>query len=419
MSDPSPFGGGGNFFEGIFGDLLKLLHTEGPVNWELTKQLANAVATEGKPEPNVDPLERIRLEELTRVAELHVADATGLATTSTGRTVTVAPVGRAQWAWQTLEDWRPLLQTMAESLSAAEAAGAGPPVPATEEPGEQFSNLLGQWATALGPTLLGMQFGSTVGHLAQRAMGQYHLPVPRPVGDELLIVPANIAAFASDWSLPLDDLRLWVCTSELCHHAVMTRTAVRERLLQLLESYVSAFEADSTAIEDRLAGLDPSDPATLQQALGDPAALLGEARSATQRDLVPRIAALVAAVEGYVDHVLDNVGRRLVSSYELLSEALRRRRVERGQGERFVEQLFGLELGQDLFDRGARFIDGVVERAGEDALASLWRSGEHLPTPAELDAPGLWLERTSFLSGERQEDPGGDAGSGGPATEGP
>jgi uncharacterized protein (DUF2342 family) len=26
-------------------------------------------------------------------------------------------------------------------------------------------------------------------------------------------------------------------------------------------------------------------------------------------------------------------------------------------------------------------------------LAKLWQSAEHLPTPNELDAPGLWLAR--------------------------
>ena len=36
---------------------------------------------------------------------------------------------------------------------------------------------------------------------------------------------------------------------------------------------------------------------------------------------------------------------------------------------------------------------GVVERAGEDGLARLWEAERTLPTPAEIDAPGLWLAR--------------------------
>ncbi|HYD10108.1 MAG TPA: zinc-dependent metalloprotease, partial [Acidimicrobiales bacterium] len=75
------------------------------------------------------------------------------------------------------------------------------------------------------------------------------------------------------------------------------------------------------------------------------------------------------------------------------TEALHRRRVETGQGERFVELLLGFELGREQFDRGETFVKGVVERGGEAALARLWTSARELPTPNEVDAPGLWLAR--------------------------
>ena len=109
-----------------------------------------------------------------------------------------------------------------------------------------------------------------------------------------------------------------------------------------------------------------------------------------------QLQALTAALEGYVDHVMDTVGHRLISSYGSLTEALRRRRVERGEADRFVERLFGLELGQAQFDRGAAFVKGVLDRGGEQSLTRLWTSARLLPTPAEVDAPGLWLERISI-----------------------
>ena len=58
-----------------------------------------------------------------------------------------------------------------------------------------------------------------------------------------------------------------------------------------------------------------------------------------------------------------------------------------------MERLFGLELGQAQYDRGQAFVRGVLERAGDDGLNRLWRSAAELPTPAEIDAPGLWLAR--------------------------
>ena len=156
---------------------------------------------------------------------------------------------------------------------------------------------------------------------------------------------------------------------------------------------------DLSTLEDRLVGVDPSDMDALQSALGDPEALLGAMQTPAQRLLAERLAAAAAALIGYVDHIAAQVGARLVGNPALLSEALRRRRVARGQGERFVERLFGLEINQAQIDRGAAFVGGVIERAGEDALLGLWTGSASLPTPAEITAPGLWLERTSY---ERQ-----------------
>ena len=56
--------------------------------------------------------------------------------------------------------------------------------------------------------------------------------------------------------------------------------------------------------------------------------------------------------------------------------------------DRFTGRLFGLELGQDLWDPGTAFVDGVVERAGEDALGRLWSTRRRPPTVAEVRPPG-------------------------------
>ncbi|MED6329893.1 MAG: zinc-dependent metalloprotease, partial [Actinomycetota bacterium] len=69
------------------------------------------------------------------------------------------------------------------------------------------------------------------------------------------------------------------------------------------------------------------------------------------------------------------------------------RRVGTGEADRFVERILGLDLTQDQVDRGTACVEGVVDRNGADGLARLWSDKRHLPTPAEVDAPGLWLAR--------------------------
>jgi putative hydrolase len=214
-----------------------------------------------------------------------------------------------------------------------------------------------------------------------------------------MLVVANIEHFGAEWSLSADDLRLWVCLQEVAVHTVLRVPHVRARLDDLLAQYVAGFEPDSGALEDRLSGLDISDPGSmggLQSLFGDPQMLLGAMQSPAQREMLPGFEALVSAIVGYVDRVVDLAGQRLLQNHGMLAEAVRRRRVEADPSDRFVERLFGLELTQAAYDRGNAFVAGIVERAGDDGLARLWESERTLPTPAELDAPGLWLARIEF-----------------------
>jgi putative hydrolase len=386
VSQPGPE----NPFEGLpfLGDLAKMLQSSGPVSWDAARQFAAQVASDGASEANPDPVERIRLEELARVADLRVADLTGLPTSTTGRVVEILPVTRTEWARRTLDGWRPLLEKLSTSLTSASTAGQTED--ATDDP---LVSLLQGFSAAFGPLLFGMQAGAMVGHLATRALGQYDLPVPRPPSDELIVVSRNLEEFGEEWSVPADDLRLWICLSELATHAVLGVPHVRARLNDLLLEYAGSFRIDPSGLEERLGDVDPTNPEALQAALGDPAALMGAIQSPAQQALLPRLDALIAAIVGYVDWVMDTTGEGLIGSYGMLTEALRRRRVEAGEGDRFVEHLLGLHMTQPTYDRGERFVQGVVERAGAEALARLWSDERNLPTPNEIDAPGLWLAR--------------------------
>ena len=385
MTEGNP--SGENPFEGLpfLGDLARMLQSQGPLSWDAGRQFALQVATGGVVEANPDPIERIRLEQLSRVAELRVSDATGLPVSASGSAVTVVPVTRGEWARRTLDAYRPYLEHLASSL----AAGAGD----DEVASDPTAQLLGGIFTMIGPMILGMQSGAMVGHLAARSLGQYDLPLPRPPSDRLMVVSPNIEEFGQEWSLPPDDLRLWICLSELTTHTVVNLPHVRARLVAMVSEYVSGFRVQPGSLDASLGTLDPTDPTALQQALSDPTALLGAIQSPEQRAMLPRLEALVDVIVGYVDHVMDTVGTTLIGSYAMLTEALHRRRVEAGSADRFVEHLFGLELGRARYERGAAFVDGVVSRAGRDALSRLWRSERELPTPAEVDAPGLWLAR--------------------------
>ena len=200
-----------------------------------------------------------------------MAEATGIGPTSGSGGVAFEAVGPGQWSFRVLEAYRGVLKSMidAEQQGAAAVPTSMDLSELDPEGSAGLGGLLGQFALTLGPVFLGMQFGSAAGHLARRAFGQYALPLPWPESPTLLLVPGNVARFAEDWSLPLQEVQLWVCVRELTMHAVLTRPGVRSSLTTLLGDASAHAAAAQRSIVERL-GEGLTDPAALEDASQNP-----------------------------------------------------------------------------------------------------------------------------------------------------
>ncbi|MEY2958598.1 MAG: hypothetical protein RLZZ01_1166 [Actinomycetota bacterium] len=380
---PNPFGSGPFAGLPLFGDMARALQGQGPLNWDAARQFALLSAAEGRAEPNVDPMVRIAHVDLARIAGMHVNDVTGSDTSFPEPRV----VTRTQWAAETLDAYRPLFNDLATALSRQPEGSSDDPMAA----------MMAGISRMLQPTMMGMAVGSMVGSLAKQVFGLHDLPIPRPA-QEIVIVADTIDAFAADWEIPIDPMRLWVLAHELSGYQLFSIDALREELATMVRGHAGGFRPDPSAIADHLSGFDPmagGDPmAALQQAFSDPEVLLGAVHSPQQRELQPKLDAAVAAVVGVTDWVVDAVAARLIGGEALrIAEAVRRRRVERSHEEVFVEKLLGIRVGDDQVVRGKAFVQGVVDRVGEHGLMGLLRQHASLPTPSELDAPGLWIAR--------------------------
>ena len=275
---------------------------------------AISIATEGTSEPNVDPVERIALEQLARVADLHVADVTGLSTSveRPGR-VSVVPVNRTRWVMDSLEAYRP----------ARRAPGRRPRRrrPTTLDEADDDDPMAGMFAgmlQMLQPMVLAMTAGSMVGHLGHRSLGQYDLPIPRPSragADELLLVVPEHRRVRRR----VEPRRATTCA---CGSASTRSPTTRcsacptcgPRSTTCCSQYASGFRNDPGALEERLGEIDLADPSVAGRAAGGASAhprwSSAPSRSPEQDALLPRLEALVAVVVGVVDHVMDVVGEQ-------------------------------------------------------------------------------------------------------------
>ena len=385
----------GNFSSGIpfFDQIAKAMSSAGPVQWDMARQFAMMTATNSSAEPNVEPTARIAVQQLSTVADLHVRDITGLSTSDTTQPPVIDVVTRSTWTHHTLEAFK---------FYFSEFSGNPTPAPgdvSLELESNGMDAMMANLTKMMAPAMLGMSVGSMVGQLSLRAFGQYDLPLPRKPKSQLLFVARNSEEFAKDWSIEVEDMQMWLLIQELTFHALFRIGYIRDAITNAVKQHVAGFHPSPNALGQRLTNIDVAntDPAAIiQQLLGDPTMLLGSERSASQKALAPKLDAMICAIVCYVDHVVDTGASRILGNGAQISEAVRRRRVESSSQDQYVEQLFGIYLTDDQVDRGQRFIAGVIERTGENGLAKLWSRDGNLPTPNEIAAPGLWIERINL-----------------------
>ncbi len=349
----------------------------GGVDWQMVRELAVKVATQGKSEAYVEPGRRIHLEELFKVAEMHVAAT--LATPVAGSKAEV--VTRTEWVTKMLEDWK----QMFEQLSAPD-----PPEAGFGDPMAMLQSLM----VALSSTARMMKIGGMVGELSHTAFGYYVLAVPPPEKSQrdIAIVEPTLADFAKEWSLDADHVGLWVCCSEILSHEVLSQPEVNTVLRQLYEAYIDEFDLTmEQEWESKVEMLDQSgDPGEMLESLfGETGELTVEfTESEEQQEISNQISAIASAVAGYVHHLSQKATGSILGSSDHIAEAFRRREANNALG----RQIFGIDAD---IDAGIAF---VQELEDHNALDRLWKDETSLPTPKEIELPRLWLARMDLLA---------------------
>jgi len=326
---------------------------------------------------------------------MHVRNYTGLITGAGTALPNIVVTNHSTWVHHTLESYKPLFTQLATALNNPNVETPQASAELDTET-DQMATMMSSLNKMMAPAMMGMSIGSMIGQLSLRAFGQYDLPIPREPKNQLLLVASNVEQFANDWSIAVDDMRMWVLIHELTSHAVLSVDHVRDSINQQISKYIAGFRPNPNALMERLTTMDlgTTDPmAMMQKFLTDPTIILGAVRSPEQERQAPVLDAMIASIIGYIDHSVDAISSLVLGGGAQIAEAVRRRRVESAPHDSFVEQLLGLRLTRQQVERGHGFASGVTERAGHDGLSQMFNKAGNLPTPNELDAPGLWLAR--------------------------
>ncbi len=385
-------GAGGIDLNALMGQFQAMMQPhDGTVNWNLARDTARRV-TASAADPSVTTAEDARIGDALRLAD-HWLD--GVTDFPSGISTTVG-WSRAEWVEQTLPTWQQLVEpvaqhvvkAMTEALPAETRAMAGP-----------LMGMLGQ----AGGAIFGTQVGQAIGTLATEVLGATDIGLPlAPVGRAAL-VPSNVDAFAEGLDVPADDVRLYLALREAAHQRLFAHVPwLRGHLVSAVEDYGRGMRIDLGKIEEQMGGVDPTNPAALQEAMSS--GLFEPQKTPEQQAALTRLETLLALVEGWVDDVVNQACADRMPSAGKLQEVIRRRRAAGGPAEDTFAALVGLELRPRRLRDAAALWGNLRVRKGVEARDSVWRHPDLMPGAADLDDPLGFAETSTPAEIEDQAD---------------
>lgn len=403
------FGGAGGPFGGdmgsVFAQMQKLMSwSGGPVNWDLADEVATG-ATRAEDTP-VTAEQAREVADACRLADVWLDPVTSFP----GSGAEPQAWTRTGWVAATTPAWRALVDPVAGQVVAAMGTaleqglgGAGLPEGLPPEVAGLLGGL-GGGGGGLGPLrgvmdqvggfVFGAQVGQALGALAKEVLSSTEVGLPLSPPGKPALLPANLAAFSAGLEVPPEDVRLYVALRELAHQRLFASVPwLQAHLFDAVDAYARGIEVDPGAIERAVGSLDPTDPESMQRAMGE--GLFEIEPTPAQQAALARLETALALVEGWVDAVVDGACSATLPSAAALRETMRRRRASGGPAEQTFATLVGLQLRPRRLREAAALWAAVAERGGIQGRDALWAHPDLLPAADDLDDPAGFVERTA------------------------
>src|SRR5690606_1476231 len=140
------------------------------------------------------------------------------------------------------------------------------------------------------------------GTLAGEVLTASDIGLPLGPAGKAALVPANVQTFAAGLDVSSDDVLLYLALREAAHQRLFAHVPwLREHLIGSVRAYARGIEINTGVSEEQLRGLDPTNPAAMQEAFEG--GLFDPQQSPAQQAALSRLEVTLALVEGWVDEV--------------------------------------------------------------------------------------------------------------------
>lgn len=359
--------------------------------WLTTITAAKHALQEAGPDPELQPREQDVVVDAERLAQSWLDEFTPFEAPGLPARLST----RAQWLDDTSAGWRSIVEPIIDGL--ADALQRSSSESAAEMEGFDLGSMMGPLMRQSASAMYRERLKRVLAKVARDTLTGTEIGFNLATRNDVVVIPANVADFTQDLDADESDMMLLLLLREAARQRLFSNVGwLSPQLQALMTHYAREITIDLDAIADRLS------PDNLEQMSLEDLTKIGEevqvsffrpASTATQIEILERLGALLALVEGWVDHVVQHTLNKWMPHAPQLVEVLRRRRAAESPVRSVLRELIGLELTPRLV-RDANNLWGALEHdRGIEGRDAIWSHPDLIPTAKDLADPMAFVAK--------------------------
>jgi putative hydrolase len=345
------------------------------VNWEMAREQAMKFARSTAPKTN--PQLEVETKKAFEMAALWLQEVTDFSNPNPTKFYT-----RELWVEDALPLYTKLGNPIAENMSKALGGHLQSLLP------EQLHEMIKpatQFIRNAGAAIFATQLGDMLGKLSTQTVfnGEMGIPIIERPG----IVTANLENFLENLETPKSELLIYIALKELALSSLYhSNRWLSEQIVTQIMEFASGMTVELSGLQQMVQEIDPTDPEAVEKVMEASGNI--SSKTPEQELALKRIETLLALIDGFVDAIAAEAGKRLPSIASAI-EMLNRKRVTDAPAERTFRIIIGLQSNPKL-RRDAKL---MWERLTKEQRDEIWSHPDQLPTREEIEDPDKLVAR--------------------------
>ena len=312
---------------------------------------------------------------------------------------------KRDWLDSSLLTWQQMIEPLAVGMADALAnvinvAQEGLPVELaglenqSVEQQKAMKEMLARLLRSFMGTLIATQLGQSIGAIANNITGANDAAIPLSSGAHL--IPQNITQWSQGLGLPEAEVDIYLALREVSAARLFASTPwLMNYIRDAITTYGKGITIDVEAIQRQAEeamgreDFDINNPQSLTIAIDQ--GLFTPQQTPAQEFALTKLEMALALIEGWIDHVISEVGAERIPSFNALIENSRRRRAVNSPMQQLFATLLGLEVSPRKMREAAVFWSEVKSLRGSDGRDRCWEDPAFLPMPNDLKDVAAFL----------------------------